>query len=117
MATAPGRSALDALAGAPADHRITLAQVGRMRLASLGARDIVHDDRHGRLWFRIGAGRPYRKIIIQLRADDLYAVEIGRLKRIDGLPEFVSDRTEGMDYGLFADQLGEAIDRLTADLD
>lgn len=115
MTTLP-RPAVHALPGREADHRVTLAQVGRWRLASIGARDIVHDDRNGMLWFRVLSGNPYRKIIILLRADDTYAVEIGRMKKIQGLPEYVTEHAEGLDpalgCGLYGDQLGDAIDRL-----
>lgn len=106
----PARPALDAVSSREGDHRTTLAQIGRMRLASLGARDIVHDDPNGRVWFRVLSGNPHRQIIVQLRGDDTYAVEIGKVRRRQ--LDFLSEATEGIDQGVHADQLGDTIDRL-----
>lgn len=108
----PGWSAVESLARAHADHRVTLAQIGRWRLLRISARSVVHDDKRGGLWFRVGPDHPHRKILVVLRADDLYAVEVGRLDIVDWLPTWISEGSEGVDQGLYADQLGEAIDRL-----
>jgi hypothetical protein len=67
--------------GQPADHRVTIAQIGQGALMNLGARDYIHDDKNGYLHFRIGPGHIVRKAIIVLNALDLYDVEIGHMNR------------------------------------
>jgi hypothetical protein len=106
----PNRSALHDLARREADHRVTVRQIGRMTLMRMGARDFVHDDRNGELWFRVGAGNPHRKVSVVLRADDTYAIEIGKLKRRTF--EWVTEATAGVDQGIYGDMIGEVIDRL-----
>jgi hypothetical protein len=108
----PDRSALDDLGRAHADPRLTLANIGRWRLARLSARDLVHDDRRGALWFRVGPSRPHRVVLVVLRGDDTYAVEVGRLVRVRYLPVWVSEAAVGVDQGLYAGQLGEQLDAL-----
>ncbi|MEV4642748.1 hypothetical protein AB0J80_35930 [Actinoplanes sp. NPDC049548] len=108
----PGQRAIDAphLGRREADHRVTYLQhLGRVTRMRLGARDLVHDDPSGELWFRVGPGRPHRKILIALCADDTYAVEVGRLCRVDGLPAWISERCE---TGIYADLLAETCERL-----
>jgi hypothetical protein len=112
--TEPGRSALDGLARREADHLATLAAIGKWNLIRLNARDYVHDDKNGMIMFRVGRSH---KMIVVLRADDTYAVEIGKFRRINGLQEFCSIATIGDGdgfVGLYADQLGEQIDALYA---
>lgn len=108
----PGFSPLQDLARAAADHRVTVRHLGRRWLARLSARDFVHDDRRGALWFRVGPRSPHRKVLVVLRSDDTYAVEVARVVTVDSLPAWCSDGTEGVDAGLDAGQLGEAVERL-----
>lgn len=116
-ATTPGVSALQALATREADWQQTLAQLGRRLLLQIGAREFVHDGPGGRLMFRVGdrftppAG-VFRKVIVVLRADDTYAVEVGRVQPVDGVPTWVSEAVEGVDVGLYGDQLSEAVQRV-----
>jgi hypothetical protein len=107
--TQPGSVLMD-LPGLTADHRTTLAQIGRWTLTRLGARDIVYSDEGGYVMFRVGSGRPYRKIIVMLRPSDTYGVEVGHLKKHDGLPEFFSDTV--VDDHVFAEDLAETVERL-----
>jgi hypothetical protein len=81
-------------------------------MARLSARDLVYDDGRGALWFRVGPSRPHRVILVVLRGDDTYAVEVGRLVRVRYLPVWVSEAAVGVDQGLYADQLGEQLDTL-----
>lgn len=67
----------------PADHRVTLHQIGPMVLASCGARDYIRDDEAGLIKFKIGNGR--RWCTVKLLADDTYGVEIGRMRKLDYL--------------------------------
>ncbi|MFI5493556.1 hypothetical protein [Actinoplanes sp. NPDC051859] len=113
-ATAPGVSALEHLRGAHADHRLTLAAIGRRRLLRLAAREYVHDNPIGVLWFCVGAPRPQRKIVIVLREDDTYAVEVGRVDRVAGTPKWISEAVVGSDQGVHDEQLGETVERLYA---
>jgi hypothetical protein len=108
----PDRSALDDLARAHADPRITVAHIGQWRMVRLSARDRVHDDERGALWFRVGPSRPHRVVLVVLRGDDTYAAEVGRLVRVRYLPVWVSEAAVGVDQGLYADQLGEQLDAL-----
>jgi hypothetical protein len=109
-------SALADLPRAPADAHETLAQIGPRTIARLGGRDFVRDDNRGELRFRVGPDQPHRKVIVVLRADDTYAVEVGRLDRIDLVPTFISEATEGtgagLGEGIYGDQLAETIGAL-----
>lgn len=106
IADKPGSVLMD-LPGSEADAQVTLNQLGRMTLAELGARDIVYSTDGGYVMMRIGAGNPHRKLIIKLRPSDTYGVEIGQLKKHDGLPEFFSEAVcEDMIYG---DSLREVV--------
>lgn len=91
----------------PADHRETIAQIGKGARMNLGARDFVQDDANGLLQFRIGDGRVHRKALVILTADDLYAVEIGRVDRrtFDWI-------VEANAQGVYADQLADTLIRL-----
>jgi hypothetical protein len=84
----------------PADHRITWAHLGTWTLAALGARDVIHDDPNGLLMFRIGSGRPYRKLLVTLCADDTYRVERGHVAGMDWV-------TDEVVTGIHAAQLSE----------
>lgn len=106
------RSALHHLARSSADHRVTLQQIGVRRLRLLGTRDTLVDDTCGEVRFRVGPSSPHRKVIVVLRADDTYAVEVGRLIWDDCLPAWVSEAADGIHQGVDAGQLGDAIDRL-----
>lgn len=104
----PGVVALWAVPGCPADSRVTWRQLGHARM-ELGARDAVTDDRNGTLTFRVGPGRPHRRIMVKLRADDTYAIELGRLAKHRGLPEWHSEATSGVDQGIYAEDLAQAV--------
>lgn len=108
--TTPG-SVLMELPGAEADHTTTLAQLGRSLLRDhLAARDIVYSNAQGYVMMRVGPGPTYWKLIIKLRPSDTYGVEIGRLKRHEGLPEFFSVHV--LEDGIYADQLTEIVGEL-----
>jgi hypothetical protein len=52
-------------------------------------------------------------VVVKLAADDTYAIEIGRMRRTKGssLPEYqVLEQARG----IYADQLGETVERLCA---
>lgn len=109
----PTSYALQDLPRRAAHRHATLDQIGRMTLMRMGARDVVYDDANGQVWFRVGAGNPHRKVIVVLRSDDTYAVEIGRLRRRRGdAPQWVTEATAGIDQGIYGDMIGEIIDRL-----
>lgn len=99
----------------PADHRVTIAQIGKWNRARLGMREWLTDDRNGELRCKIGAGARTSTLIIVLGADDLYHVEIGQMRRKRGeaLPTW---RTQGTVGELFGDVLGENIDRLWSEI-
>jgi hypothetical protein len=88
-------------AAVPADSRVTHAHLGMWTLAALGARDFVRDDPNGMLMFRIGSGRPCRKLIVTLCADDTYRIERGHLAGLDWV-------TDEVVTGVYAEQLSEA---------
>jgi hypothetical protein len=90
--------------GRPADHRVTLQQIGRMTLLSMGARDIVHDDPHGLLMLRIGNPRVVRKAIVVLNGSDMYDVEIGRMHR--RTLEWITEATA---TDVYCDQLADTL--------
>lgn len=65
--------------GQPADPDVIRRQLSLGVQINLGAREwLGHTDG---VQFRIGAGRPNRKVIIKLNGDDLYDIEIGHIKR------------------------------------
>ena len=107
-AAEPGTVVLWRVPGRPADSRVTWRQLGNVRM-ELGARDAVADDRGGTLTFRVGPGRPHRKIMVKLRDDDTYAIEVGRLSKYQGLPEWHSEATSGLDQGIYAENLAQAV--------
>lgn len=79
------------------DPQILFQQIGRGVLMNLGARDIVYSLDDAYVMFRIGAGRPHRKIKITYnRGSDLYDVEIGRLVN-RGIDWVVDDTADGID--------------------
>jgi hypothetical protein len=93
-----------------ADHRVTLRQIGSTTLASVGARDYVHDDGNGMVMFRVGGSRSVRKVIVTLAGDDTYIVEVGHLPTHGAHAfEWVTDRT---DNGVYAEQLAATVRRL-----
>ena len=104
----PGKVVLWGVPGREADARVTWQQLGHARM-ELGARDVITDDRNGALTFRVGPGRPHRKIMVKLRSDDTYALELGRLARYQGLPEWHSEATVGVDQGIYAEDLAQAV--------
>lgn len=112
----PGTSATWELPGRAADHATTWAQLGRWTRARIGARDMVYDDTDGWISFRVGPGRPHRKIIIKLCADDTYAVEIGTLRAgpppmpgLRGLPLYHAGE---LLTGIYADVLAEIVEEM-----
>ena len=98
------------IATRPADARVTLAQIGRMTLARVGAREYLRDDRDGILTFRVGMGPTLRKVIVRLAADDTYRVEVGRMPR-RGAAAFTWI-VEGVAEGVYAEQLAETVEAL-----
>ncbi len=107
----PGESALWTLDHRPADAQITLQQLGYWTRARLGVRELVKDDAKGWLSMRVGPGRPYRKLNIQLCGDDTYALEIGALRKHQGLPTYIAGE---LVTGVYADQLGEVAEAMFA---
>jgi hypothetical protein len=100
-------------AGSPADHRTTLAQIGRGTLMACGARDFVHDDPHGMLMFRVGkGGQVVTKVVIRLMADDTYTVERGSFTMKPSAEDFGVWRVEDQEVGIYCDGLADSVRRL-----
>ncbi|WP_027657357.1 hypothetical protein [Salinispora vitiensis] len=101
---------LNDLDRAPADHQVTLSQIGRRRLLLLGAHKFRHDDPKGELRFTIGEGSRTALVIVVLRADDTYGVEIGRMRRRrgEGLPSWKTLKVK--ESGIYCDTLGEVLE-------
>lgn len=82
--------------------KVALRQVGGAVLARVGARGFVASE--DAVWFFVLRGRS-RKILIRLNANDLYDVEVWRLRKGEATREW---RVENV----YADSLGETVEAL-----
>jgi hypothetical protein len=106
---------MDKLNTRPADHRVTLRQIGTMTLMSCGARDYVRDDENGTLWFRVGSGASTRgkvcKVTVRLMATDTYRVEYGYMVNRKG-PDWGTWVDVDVEDDVYAEDLSTVVRRL-----
>jgi hypothetical protein len=95
--------------GFAADHRVTLAQIGKWNRAACGARDYVHDDKTGMVMFRVGSNRAVRKVVVKLTPADTYSVEVGHMNRktLDWVVEDQALDVQAEDLGATVRRLGD----------
>lgn len=99
---------MQSIATRPADPATTLAQIGGWTLLRLRARDVIHDAPNGYLAFSVGPGvRFARRVVVRLLANDLYRVDITRLRQ-----RTFDTIVEATATDLYSDALGETIERL-----
>lgn len=80
------------------------------RMARLGARDLMRDERAGYLQFDVRITRKLR-VVVKLAMDDTYSVELGRMRRPRGVALAEYEVLEQL-RGIHADQLGETVERM-----
>jgi hypothetical protein len=91
--------------GREADYRITLKQIGMPTLMSCGAqmKTLVHDNPNGEVRMKVSSRF---LLIVKLMPDDTYAVEVGRTRKVAGLPTYtVIDQR----FDVYAEQLAETV--------
>src|SRR4051812_47666881 len=106
---------MDKLNTRPADHRVTLRQIGTMTLMSCGARDFTHDDAAGLLAFRVGSGPSTRgkvcQVLVHLMASDTYRVAYGYMVNKTG-PDWGKWITVEAEDDVYAEDLPTVVRRL-----
>jgi hypothetical protein len=75
--------------GADMDHQQMWDQVNRWTWIGMAAKPELRHPDALQIAVHVGAGRK-RRIYVKLNARDLYDIELGRLKRVNGLPEYVA---------------------------
>jgi hypothetical protein len=79
------------------------------RTRRLGARDLIYsNDGYIQFDIRLDVG-PKLRVIVKVEPADTYAVEIGRIRRRQGMPEY---QVLAQERGHYTDSMGPAIERL-----
>lgn len=93
------------------DARTAVAHINlgdSWRMRRFGYTDLMHSERDGYIQFDVKLTRKLR-VIVKLTADDLYCIEIGRIRRSRGDIEYVVIEQI---REIFWDDLGQAVEGL-----
>lgn len=92
------------------DSQVAYQQItatDQWRLIRLAARDLFYDETAGYVQLDVKPGTRKLRVVVKLASDDTYAVEIGRIKTVDHLPEYqVLEQVRGIN----AAEMGQTVE-------